>query len=185
MSPIAPLAILFLTVCITPVAFGGIAGLQALYLVPLALLVWVLRTRTVADKAGLTVRTVWHTRTIAWTDLTGLRLVHPHKRRANATLVRPSRTSAVLRDGSEIPLPEVRTRHLSLLSEISDGLLPDPRHQPEPAAEPHEAAEPAEAAEERERETGDSGQLDRDGDAEHPEDVEADVTGTERPATGA
>ncbi|QWF78031.1 PH domain-containing protein [Amycolatopsis sp. CA-230715] len=110
----AILAIVVLVVCVTPVAFGGIPGLQALYLVPLGLLWFVQRMRTVATADGLAVRTMFGHRDIPWTALKGL------------AITSKARVRAVLGDGSEIALPAVRTRHLPVLSLVSGGLLKDP-----------------------------------------------------------
>lgn len=129
MSPIALLFVLFLVVCMTPVAAGPYRALLVLYVIPVALLIWIVRTRTVADPAGLTARTVLHSRRIAWDELRGLKLV------------KRTRTLAVLTDDTEVRLPEVRVRHLALLSDISGGRVPDPSavaaEEPEaPANEP-------------------------------------------------
>jgi hypothetical protein len=110
----AYLAIIFLIVCVTPTAFGGVPGLQVIYLVPILLFVFVLRTRTVATPAGLTVRTMFGKRELPWAALKGLALTNKSKVRA------------VLQDESQITLPTVRTRHLPVLSLISEGRLKDP-----------------------------------------------------------
>ncbi|GAA1949458.1 PH domain-containing protein [Amycolatopsis minnesotensis] len=110
----AILAIVVLVVCVTPVAFGGIPGLQALYLVPLGLLWFVQRMRTVATPGGLAVRTMFGHRDLPWTALKGL------------SITSKARVRAVLDDGSEVALPAVRTRHLPVLSLVSGGLLKDP-----------------------------------------------------------
>lgn len=110
----AILAIVVLVVCVTPVAFGGIPGLQALYLVPLGLLWFVQRMRTVATVHGLAVRTMFGHRDIPWSALKGL------------SITSKARVRAVLGDGSEIALPAVRTRHLPVLSLVSGGRLKDP-----------------------------------------------------------
>ena len=47
-SPLMVLFALFLSVCAIPVAFGG-PYLWLIYLVPLAVVAWTLRTRTVVD----------------------------------------------------------------------------------------------------------------------------------------
>ncbi|MEU3271613.1 PH domain-containing protein [Saccharomonospora sp. NPDC006951] len=107
------LTIVILLFCITPAAFAA-PGLQALYLFPIALTVWIVRIRTTATSAGLTVRTVFGTRELPWTSLKAL------------AITRKSRVEAVLTDGSRVRLPTVRTRHLPVLSLVSDGLVSDP-----------------------------------------------------------
>ncbi|MBN6033727.1 PH domain-containing protein [Amycolatopsis sp. 195334CR] len=112
----AILAVLFLAVCVTPVAFT-LPGLQVLYLVPLALGAWVLRTRTTADGDGLTVRTVFGKRVLPWASMKGL------------SLTEKSKVVAVLGDDTRVALPAVRTRHLPVLSLVSGGRLDDPSGQ--------------------------------------------------------
>lgn len=101
-----------LIVCMTPVAFG-VPGLQVLYLGPLALAVWLVRTRTVVGPEIMVAYRVWGSRRIAWSDLAGLRIDDR------------SRVSAVLRAGDDVPLPTVRARDLPLLVALSHGRLPE------------------------------------------------------------
>lgn len=102
-----------LAVCVTPVAFG-VPGLQVLYLGPLAIAVWLLRTRTVAGPETIVAHRILGTRNIAWSEVAGIRVDER------------SRVWAVLRDDEEIRLPAVRTRDLPVLSAASRGRLPDP-----------------------------------------------------------
>ncbi|MGH3600218.1 MAG: PH domain-containing protein [Pseudonocardiaceae bacterium] len=101
-----------LIVCMTPVAFGA-PGLQVLYLGPLALAVWLVRTRTVVGPETLVAYRVWGSRRIAWSDLAGLRIDDR------------SRVSAVLHAGDEVGLPTVRAGDLPALVALSQGRLPD------------------------------------------------------------
>ena len=102
-----------LVLCATPVAFAA-PGLQAVYLVPLALGVWLLRTRTVVDPASLRVHGLLRTRRLSWHDVARLRV--------------PDRAwvHAVLADGAEVALPAVRARDLPRLAAASGGRIPDP-----------------------------------------------------------
>jgi hypothetical protein len=109
----ALLGVFGLIVCMTPVAFGA-PGLQLLYLLPLILAFWVVRTRTVVGSETLTTYRIWGTRRIAWSDLVGLRVDDR------------SRIWAVLHRGDEVRLPAVRARHLPVLAAISGGRLPAP-----------------------------------------------------------
>lgn len=106
------LGVFGLIVCVTPVAFGA-PGLQVLYLVPVALAAWLVRTRTVVDPEIMVAYRVWGARRIAWSDLAGLRVDER------------SRVFAVLRAGDEVGLPAVRARHLPVLAAVSGGRLPD------------------------------------------------------------
>jgi hypothetical protein len=109
----ALLAIAFLVMCMTPVALGEVPWLWVIYVFPLALLFFVLRTRTVADQNGLSVHTMFGHRDIPWSALKGLALTK-------------AKVRAVLTDDSQITLPTVRTRHLPVLSIVSGGRLEDP-----------------------------------------------------------
>lgn len=110
---IAVLAALLLALGATPFAFGA-PGLFTIYLVPVGLALWVLRTRTTADPDGLSVRRVFSSRRLPWSALKGLRLT------------RQAGVRAVLTDDTEVTLPAVRTRHLPALALISGGRLDDP-----------------------------------------------------------
>jgi len=107
------MAIALLTLCVTPIALGEIPYLQWLYVFPIALAVFVVRHRTVATRSGLAVRTVFGHRDIPWSALKGL-------------AIKKSRVLAVLQDDTKVPLPTVRTRHLPVLSLVSEGLVADP-----------------------------------------------------------
>lgn len=110
----AYLAIGLLTVCVTPIALGEIGGFQWLYVFPLALLVFVARTRTVATREGLHIRTVFGKRDLPWSSLKGLAITNK------------ARVRAVLSDDTQVSLPTVRTRHLSVLALVSEGKIQDP-----------------------------------------------------------
>jgi hypothetical protein len=112
-SPLVVLVALALAVCATPVAFGA-PFLWLVYLVPLGIVVWALRTRTVADAEGLRVRRVVGDRRVGWDAVTALRLDDR------------SRVHAVLDGDDELPLPAVHVRDLHVLSLASGGRVPDP-----------------------------------------------------------
>ena len=111
--PTAVLGALLLAIAAVPFAFGA-PGLYVIFLVPIALIVWILRYRTTADAQGLTVRRALTKRALPWSSLKGLRLT----KRAGVR--------AVLTDDTEVALPAVRTRHLPALALISGGRLDDP-----------------------------------------------------------
>ncbi len=112
-SPLVVLFALALAVCATPVAFGA-PFLWLVYLVPLGIVVWVLRTRTVADAEGLRVRRVAGGRRVGWDAVTALRLDDR------------ARVHAVLDGGEELALPAVHVRDLHVLAVASGGRVPDP-----------------------------------------------------------
>lgn len=115
---IALLAVVLLAWCATPVAFGA-PGLQVLYLIPIGIATWVVRTRTTVDATGLVVRRIFSRSVIPWSQVSGLRVVER------------SQVRAVLRNGEEATLSAVRPRDLPLLATASGGHLPDPTAAPE------------------------------------------------------
>ena len=112
-SPLTVLAALAVAVCATPFASAA-PLLWLVYLVPLAIIVRTLRLRTVVDADGVTVRRIRGRRRVPWSSISSLRL-GDH-----------ARVSAVLTDGSELPLPAVHVRDLPQLAAASGGRLPDP-----------------------------------------------------------
>jgi hypothetical protein len=85
----ALIGVFALIVCMTPTAFG-VPGLQVLYLVPLTLGVWLVRTRTTVGPDTVVAYRVRSSRRISWSELAGLR---GGGRAARGTRARPSRPS--------------------------------------------------------------------------------------------
>jgi hypothetical protein len=108
--PLAILGAVLLAVCATPAAFGA-PWFWLVYLLPVAVVVWVLRVRTVADADGLTVRRLVGSRRVPWSEIRSLHLRDKGGVRA------------VLTDGAELPLPSVRVRDLPQLAAASGGHL--------------------------------------------------------------
>jgi hypothetical protein len=117
-TPLAILPALGVALCVTPVAFAA-PYLWLIYLVPILMIVWTLRVRTVADPEGLTIRRIVGRRRVTWSEISSLRLGRPGLRDR-------ARVSAVLTDGAELPLPAVGVRDLPQLAAASGGRLPDP-----------------------------------------------------------
>lgn len=117
-SPLVVLVALTLAVCVTPVAWAA-PYLWLIYLVPIGIVVWTLRVRTVADPETVVVRRVIGGREVPWSEIAK---VHLGRARNPAS----ARVSAVLNDGSELALPAVHVRDLPRLSAVSGGRLPDP-----------------------------------------------------------
>jgi len=131
------LAALLLGACATPIAVTLRYG-WLVYLIPLAIIVFVMRTRTIADGDGMVARTFFGRTVIAWDALRSLRVQEK------------SWVKAVLDDGREVTLPAVRTGSVPLLSQVSGGIVPDPSAPVEEPAEPEaveETEKPAENAE--------------------------------------
>ncbi|MEV0697777.1 PH domain-containing protein [Saccharopolyspora sp. NPDC050389] len=116
-TPVALLGVLAVAICATPLATTAGTWALLLYLIPLGLLVWILRTRTTVDAEQVTVRTVFGRAKFGWDDVVSLRL---NEKRW---------LKAVLRSGKEVQLPAVRVRDLPRVAAISGGRLPDPTTQ--------------------------------------------------------
>ncbi len=110
----ALVSVLFLAMCSSFVAFSSPWLTLLVFLLPLGLAVWLLRTRTVVDAEKLVIRRVLTRTVLPWSAISALRV-------ADRKWVRAVRT-----DGGEVVLPTVRTRHLPALALISGGRLPDP-----------------------------------------------------------
>jgi hypothetical protein len=108
--PLTILGAVLLAVCATPIAFGA-PWFWLVYLLPLAVVVWVLRVRTVVDADALTVRRLVGSRRVPWAEIRSLHLRDKGGVRA------------VLTDGVELPLPSVRVRDLPQLAAASGGRL--------------------------------------------------------------
>jgi Bacterial PH domain len=117
---LAYVAVLFLLFCAAPVAFsstgGDTSGTEygprlAVLLVPLLAIVFIARTATIVDGAGLVVRAILGRRTLAWDRIRGLS-------------VSGRSVYAVLDDGA-VRLPCVRVADLAAMSRASSGRLPE------------------------------------------------------------
>ncbi|WP_306357160.1 MULTISPECIES: PH domain-containing protein [unclassified Nocardia] len=106
--------------------------LWILFAIPLALAVWVERTRTKISPDGLDLRTVRGTRHIDWDEVKGLRIPPRGYLRLH------------LADESEVKLPAVGYDRLRDLVEASGGRIPDPFVEPEDAESENAESEHAE-----------------------------------------
>jgi hypothetical protein len=107
-SRLTILAVVAFCVFAVPFAFGA-PWLWLVYLLPVALVVWIVRVRTTVDPESVTVRRVLGGRRVRWDAISSLRLG------------KKSRVSAILNDGEELPLPAVRVRDLPVLAVVSGG----------------------------------------------------------------
>jgi hypothetical protein len=128
----AVLGALLFAITATPFAWAA-PGLAAIYLIPVVAIVWILRVRTTADGDKLVARTMFGRHVLSWSDVRALKV-------SARSWVR-----AVDEAGKELPLPNVRTRHLPALSLISGGRLDDPTEAPVPSEE-EQSEEPREEA---------------------------------------
>ena len=109
----ALVAVGFVAIGISPIAFQG-GPWFLVFLVPLALAWWLVRTCTVVDATALRVRSAWGSQRIAWDDVATLRVV-------DRGWVR-----AVRADGNESALTGVRTRDLGRVALASGGRITMP-----------------------------------------------------------
>jgi hypothetical protein len=110
----AYIAVLFFAMCASSVALVS-RWFALVYLIPLGIAYWIMRTRTEVDAERIVVRRLFSSTTIPWSAVKSLRL--------------PPRgwVRAVRADNDgEIALPTVRTRHLPALALISGGRITDP-----------------------------------------------------------
>jgi len=108
----AYLVVAFIAVCAT--AAVRAPWQLSIYLIPVACGYVIARRATIVDDTGLTVRAVFGESSVAWEDLSGVRL-------DNSGAV-----YAVDRQRGELRLPCVRATNLAPLIHASAGRIPDP-----------------------------------------------------------
>ncbi|MEY8038789.1 PH domain-containing protein [Saccharopolyspora cebuensis] len=113
-NPVSLLAVLAIAACATPLATTAGPWALLVYLIPLAIAVWILRTRTTVGPDEVRTRTVFGGKRFTWDEVVSLRL--DEKRWLKA----------VLRSGDEVVLPAIRVRDLPRLAVMSGGRLTDP-----------------------------------------------------------
>ena len=113
MSRTALLPVLFLFVCVVPLAAAAWWGLVVL-LIPLAAAAWVLRVGVDVDDEAVTARSVVGSRRVPWAELAGIRV----GARGALWLVTTGAT--------EVRLPVLRSRDLPWLASRSGGRIDVP-----------------------------------------------------------
>jgi PH (Pleckstrin Homology) domain-containing protein len=113
MSRTALLPIAVLVICLLPVA-AATPWLLLLQLVPVTLVAWVFRVGVDLGDDGVTVRSLAGARTVAWPELSGIRVGD----RGDLWLVTTADT--------QVRLPVLRARDLPRLAELSGGRIPAP-----------------------------------------------------------
>jgi hypothetical protein len=121
----ALVAVGFVAIGISPIAFQG-GPWFLLFLVPLALAWWVVRTRTVVDADALRVDSAVGSRRLAWSEVATLR-VAPR-----------GWVHAVRTDEGEQALTGVRARDLGRVAQASGGRITMPTPEEIAAAREHE-----------------------------------------------
>jgi hypothetical protein len=110
MTRSALLPVVVLAMCLLPVASFA-PWTPLVLLVPVTVAAWVLRTGVDVDDDGLTVRTLFGSRRVAWSEVAGIRVAE----RGELWLVRTV--------GTEVRLPALRARDLPRLAQLSGGRL--------------------------------------------------------------
>lgn len=113
-SKLSILPVLMLAFGLTFVIFASPPWVSVLWLVPVAVLAWTLRVRTVVSPDGLQLRRMFSSRKVEWSELKGFRF--PKRGWARAELT----------DGSEVTLPVVTFGRLPQLAAASGGRVTDP-----------------------------------------------------------
>jgi hypothetical protein len=110
----AHFAVGFLALGLLALVLAGPVWAALLLVIPVILSAYTIRYRTVADRETVTARTLLGSETVPWDDIEGLRFG------------KGSWAYARLKDGTELPLPAVTFATLPLLTEASDGRVPNP-----------------------------------------------------------
>ena len=104
----------FFTLGLLAVVLAGPTWAAVLLVIPVVMSVMIVRYRTVADRDTVTARTLFGSEELAWDDVEGLRFG------------KGSWAWALCKDGSELRLPAVTFATLPLLTEASEGRVPNP-----------------------------------------------------------
>ena len=113
-SRLGLLGVGILLFCVSFPALSWPAVLGWLFVVPVVVAVWILRTQTTVTKAGLDTRTLLGSDHLDWSRIRGVRF--PKRGWARAELA----------DGDEAVLPAVGFDRLRELAAASGGRIPDP-----------------------------------------------------------
>jgi Bacterial PH domain len=113
-SPMAHLAVGFFALGLLALVLAKPAVFAPLLVLPVIASTIIVRYRTVADRDGVTARTLVSSTTAPWSDVDGLRFD------------RSSWALARRKDGSEFRLPAVTFTTLPLLAAATDGRVPNP-----------------------------------------------------------
>lgn len=114
------LGVVILAMCVFFPIVGWPAALFWLALIPIAAIVWILRTQTKVSPNGLDLRSVFSSRHIDWEQLKGI------------SIPKRGYVRAHLADDTEVPLPAVSYDRLRDLVDASGGRIPDPFALPDP-----------------------------------------------------
>jgi hypothetical protein len=104
----AYVVVVFLVLGVTPLVRQP--ALVVVYVLPILAVVFIARVATVVDRAGITVRALFATKRLAWTELRGLSIT--------------GRNVYAVTGDSAVRLPCVRISDLSAIAAASGGHLP-------------------------------------------------------------
>jgi hypothetical protein len=107
----------FFALGLLALVFSGPSWCTVLLIIPIALSAMVIRYRTVADRQGVTARSLLASHTVRWQEIKGLRFD------------RSSWAKAELTDGSLLRLPAVTFGSLPVLTAASGGVVPNPYNE--------------------------------------------------------
>jgi hypothetical protein len=110
----AHFAVGFLALGLLALVVAGPEWFALLLVIPVMLSVSIVRYRTVADRDSVTARTLLGSQTVSWDDIAGLRFG------------KSSWAYAQLKNETELRLPAVTFATLPLLTQASDGRVPNP-----------------------------------------------------------
>ena len=110
----AHFAVGFFALGMLALVLAGPAWVALLLIIPVILSAYIVRSRTVADRNTVTARTLLGSETVRWEDIDGLRFEKTAWARAH------------LKGGRDLTLPAVTFATLPLLTEVSDGRVPNP-----------------------------------------------------------
>ncbi len=120
MTRLSFLGVVILAMCVFFPIVGWPAALFWLALIPIAAIVWILRTQTKVSPNGMDLRSMFSSRHIDWEQLKGI------------SIPKRGYVRAHLADDTEVPLPAVSYDRLRDLVDASGGRIPDPFALPDP-----------------------------------------------------
>ena len=113
MSRVALLPVVFLAVCVLPLASAAV-WTPVFLLLPVLAAAWVLRVGVDVGDGGVTVRSLVAARSVPWAEVAGIRIAD----RGDLWLVTTR--------GTELRLPVLRARDLPRLAAVSGGRIAAP-----------------------------------------------------------
>ncbi|MFT4200869.1 PH domain-containing protein [Gordonia sp. (in: high G+C Gram-positive bacteria)] len=114
LSRVAYLSLIAVLIIVVMFAGAAFTYFWWMLILPVLVVLWIRRLKTVVDDEGLTAVRTLRTDRVSWDDLAGLQFP------------KWSATRAVKTDGDRVPLPAVGFQDVPAIAERSGGRLPDP-----------------------------------------------------------